>query len=173
MATHSEGVPAVLEDTLEGFPDLIPALLDRLARAENEAARVMLPSVLHASFEQNVPRALDTCRRLVADGGAVGVRAVAQALQKHIPDPSVQEAGALALARALSNHTDPVVRAGVLGMAVSMLHTSKDTALELLTSVPFGETGSVPYRLWWAFTMDGVLSWEQLTDTQRAFSWPS
>jgi transcriptional regulator with XRE-family HTH domain len=169
LASHSEGVPAVLEDTLEGFPDLIPALLDRLARAENEAARVMLPSVLHASFEQNVPRALDTCRRLVADGGAVGVRAVAQALQKHIPDPSVQEAGALALARALSNHTDPAVRAGVLGMAVSMLHSSKDTALELLTSVPFGETGSVPYRLWWAFTMDGVLSWEQLTDTQRTF----
>jgi transcriptional regulator with XRE-family HTH domain len=169
LASHSEGVPAVLEDILEGSPDLIPTLLDRLARTEKEAARVMLPSVLHALFDQNVHRALDTCRRLVADGGTVGVRAVAQAIQKFIPDPSVQEAGALELAHTLSNHTDPAVRAGVIDMAVSMLHTSKDTALELLTSVPFGETGAAPYRLWWAFTMDGLVSWEQLTNAQRTF----
>ncbi|MFI1361276.1 helix-turn-helix domain-containing protein [Streptomyces sp. NPDC020898] len=169
LASHSEGVHTVLKEALGRFPDLVPALLDRLARAEEETARAMLPSVLHASFEQNVPRTVDTCRVLVADGGTVGVRAVAETLQKHIPEPSVQEAGALALARALASHPDPTVRAGVLGMAVSMLHTSKDTALNLLTSVPFGETGAVPYRLWWAFTMDGLLSWEQLTDSQRDY----
>jgi len=169
LADHSEGVHAVLKETLDEFPALVPALLDRLARAEEGAARAMLPAVLHASFEQDAPRTLDTCRALVDDGGAVGVRAVAEALQKYIPEPSVQEAGALALARALANHPDPTVRAGVIGMAVSMLPTSKDMALDLLTSVPFGETGVVPYRLWWAFTMDGLLSWEQLTDSRHRF----
>ncbi|MEW2559680.1 helix-turn-helix domain-containing protein [Streptomyces griseorubiginosus] len=169
LASHSEGVHVVLKEALQECPDLVPALLDRLARAEEGAARVMLPSVLHASFEQDVLRAMDTCRELVADGGAVGVQAVSEALQKYIPEPSVQEAGALALARALADHPDPMVRAGVLGMAVSMLPTSKDEALGLLTSVPFGETGAVPYRLWWAFTMDRLLSWDQLTDSQRSY----
>ncbi|MFL1901186.1 helix-turn-helix domain-containing protein [Streptomyces tauricus] len=169
LASHSEGVHAVLKEALERFPDLVPALLDRLARAEEGAARVMLPSALHASFEQDAPRTVGTCRRLINDGETVGVRAVSEALQKHIEESSVQEAGALALAYALANHTDPTVRAGVLGMAVSMVRTSKDSALGLLTSVQFGETGVVPYRLWWAFTMDGLLSWEQLTDTQRRF----
>ncbi|MFG2885326.1 helix-turn-helix domain-containing protein [Streptomyces sp. NPDC048297] len=169
LASHSEGAHVVVKEALQGFPDLVPALLDRLARAEEGAARVMLPSVLHASFEQDVPRTMATCRGLVADGRTVGVRAVTEALQQYIPEPSVREAGALALARALADHSDPTVRAGVLGMAVSMLPTSKDTALELLTSVPFGETGAAPYRLWWAFTMDRLLSWDQLTDSQRSF----
>jgi transcriptional regulator with XRE-family HTH domain len=169
LAEHSEGVHAVLKEALVEFPDLTSALMDRLGRAEEGAVRVMLPTVLHASFGQDVSHAVDTCRRLVADGGSAGVWAVTQVLQEFIQEPSVQEAGALELAHALAEHPDPSVRAGVLGMAVSMLRTSKDAALELLTSVPFGETGVVPYRLWWAFTMDGVLSWQELTDSQRAF----
>ncbi|MFI2036145.1 helix-turn-helix domain-containing protein [Streptomyces bottropensis] len=169
LAEHSEGVHVVLKEALVEFPDLIPALLDRLGRAEEGTVRVMLPTVLHASFAQDVPHAVDSCRRLVADGRSAEVWAVTQVLQEFIQQPSVQEAGALELAHSLADHPDPAVRAGVLGMAVSMLRTSKDAALELLTSVPFGETGAVPYRLWWAFTRDGLLSWHNLTDSQRAF----
>lgn len=169
LANHSEGAHAVLKEALTEFPDLTPALLDRLVSAEEGTVRVMLPTVLHASFGQDVPRTVDTCRRLVADGRSAAVWAVTQALQEFIQEPSVQEAGALELARALVDHADPAVRAGVLGMAVSMLRTSKDAALELLTSVPFGETGAVPYRLWWAFTKDGLLSWQDLTVSQRTF----
>lgn len=169
LANHSEGVHTVLNEALTEFPDLVPALIDRLARAEEATVRVMLPTVLHTSFGQDVSHAVDTCRRLVSDGRPAEILAASQALQDVIQESSVQEAGALELARALADHPDPTVRAGVLGMAVSMLPTSTDLALELLTSVPFGETGVVPYRLWWAFTLDGLLSWQDLTDSQRVF----
>ncbi|MEU1891190.1 helix-turn-helix domain-containing protein [Streptomyces pristinaespiralis] len=169
LADHSEGVHAVLDDALKECPDLIPSLLEQLVRAGELTVRLMLPTVLQASFGEDVSSAVDICRRLVADGTPAGVWAVTQALQAFIQESSVQEAGALDLARALTGHSDPTVRSGVLGMAVSMLRTSKDTALELLTSIPFGETGAVPYRLWSAFTMDGPLSWQDLTDSQRSY----
>lgn len=169
LAQHSGGVHAVLKKALSELPDLAPALLDRLACAQDGTVSAMLPTVLYASFTQDVRHAVTTCRRLVADGSSTEVGAVAQALQEFIQEPSVQEAGALELAHALTDHPDPAVRAGVLGMAVSMVRTSKDAALELLTSVRFGETGVAPYRLWWAFTMDGLLSWQDLTSPQREF----
>ncbi|HLL37653.1 MAG TPA: helix-turn-helix domain-containing protein [Streptomyces sp.] len=169
FAAHSEGVHAVLKEALVQLPDLTSALMDRLGRAEEGTVRVMLPTVLHASFGQDMSDAVGTCRRLVADGGSAAVWAVTQVLQEFIQEPAVQEAGALELAHTLADHPDPGVRAGVLGIALSLLRTSKDAALELLTSVPFGETGAVPYRLWWAFTMDGLLSWKDLTNSQRAF----
>lgn len=169
LATHSEGAHAVLKDALHELPDLISALLGRLPRAEEGVVRLMLPAVLDASFAQDMTRSVDTCRRLVADGGSAEVWAVTQALQEFIEEPGVQEAGALKLAHALANHSDPAVRADVLGIAVSLLRTSKDAALELLTSVPFGEEKAVPHRLWWAFTMDGLLSWQDLTIPQHAF----
>ncbi|WP_264201620.1 helix-turn-helix domain-containing protein [Streptomyces antimicrobicus] len=169
LAHHSEGVRTVLDEALSESPDLVPALLDRLAHAEEGAVQVMLPTVLHASFGLDVPRAVETCRRLVADGSAAEVLAATQALQNVIHETSVQEAGALDLARALADHPAPTVRAGVLAMAVSLLRTSRELALELLTSVPFGDTGAVPYRLWWAFTMERLLSWQDLTSAQRVF----
>lgn len=167
LDSHSEGVHTVLKETLTELPGLVPALLGQLPSAEDRTVRAMLPTVLHASFGQDVSHAVETCRRLVADGRSAGVWAVAQVLQEFIQELSVQEAGALELARALADHSAPAVRAGVLGMAVSMLRTSKDTALELLTSVPFGETGAVPHRLWRAFTMDRLLSWQDLTGSRR------
>ncbi|TPQ18968.1 helix-turn-helix domain-containing protein [Streptomyces sporangiiformans] len=169
LAEHSEGVPAVLQDGMTGRPDLVPALLDRLAGAQEGVVRVVLPIVLRASFKQDMTRAVGSCRRLVTANRPAEVWAVTQALQEFIPETAVQEAGALELARSLASHTDPMVRAGVLSMAVSMLPNSKDTALQLLTSVPFGETGAVPHQVWWAFTMHGLLSWRDLTDSQREF----
>jgi transcriptional regulator with XRE-family HTH domain len=169
LTSHSEGVPRVIEEALAEMPDLIPALLSRLASADEGTVRAVLPTVLHVSFGLDVAAAMGACQRVVAAGESAGVWAVTQALQEFIQEPAVQEAGALALAHTLATHTDPAVRAGVLGMAVSLLRVSKDTALELLTSVPFGETGVAPYRLWWAFTMDGLLSWHDLTDAQRAY----
>jgi hypothetical protein len=169
LANHSEGVRAVLNEALTELPHLVTPLLNRLALAEEETVRTMLPTALQAVFGQDVSHAVDTCRRLVADGRSAEVLAATQTLQNVIQESSVQEAGALELSSALTDYPDPTVRAGVLGMAVSLLPTSRDTALELLTSVPFGESGVVPYRLWWAFTMDGQLSWRDLTDSQRVF----
>ncbi|MCM2389715.1 helix-turn-helix domain-containing protein [Streptomyces albipurpureus] len=169
LTRHSEGVHAMLDVILRKAPDTIPPLLDLLGSSAEGTVGVMLPTALRAAFEADLADSMDICRRLAADGNPAEVLAVTQALQATIMKPEVQEGGALELAQALANHPDPAVRAGVLGVAVPMLRTSKDMALELIASVPFGETGAVPHRLWWAFTLEGLLSWRDLTNAHRAF----
>ncbi len=166
---HSQGVVMFVQEAVTQVPELVPALLERLTGAQEDAVRMVLPTVLRASFEQDMPRAMEICRQLVTDGRPADVWAATRALQEFIPQTAMQETGALALARSLTGHTDPMVRAEVLSMAVSMLRTSRDTALKLLTSVPFGKSGTVPHQLWWAFTTHGLLSWRDLTDPQREF----
>ncbi|MFJ8757341.1 helix-turn-helix domain-containing protein [Streptomyces cyaneofuscatus] len=166
---HAGGARMLVRDAATEFPELIPALLDQLVGATEETTRALLPTVLHALFEQDMQHALGTCKQIATDGRQSQVWAVTQALQPFMPETAVQEAGGLDLARSLAEHTDPMVRAGVLAMAVTMLRTARDTALTLLTSVPFGESGAVPHQVWWAFTVHGLLSWRDLTEKQRAY----
>jgi transcriptional regulator with XRE-family HTH domain len=169
LAKHSEGVHMTLDEVLAELPEMATPLLNQLVAAEDDTITIMLPAVLQALLQQDDRHAVSVCRRLVDDGNPAAAWAVAQSLRSFIKEPSVQDAGGLELARTLVCHSDPAVQAGALDMAVSLLGTSKDTALELLTSVPFGETGVVPRRLWWVFTADGLVSWQDLTEFQRSF----
>ncbi|MBB1261521.1 helix-turn-helix domain-containing protein [Streptomyces alkaliterrae] len=167
LADHSEGVRALLKEATREAPDLFPALLDELADAQEGTVRVMLPPVLAASFETNALRAVETCRRIIADGSSVEAWSVTKALQEWVSQTSAGTADVLDVTRALSEHSDPVVRAGALNVAVAMLRTARDAALALLTSDPLIEAGPLPDRFWSAFTTDGLLSWNDLTNTQR------
>ncbi|MFI1952982.1 helix-turn-helix domain-containing protein [Streptomyces xinghaiensis] len=166
---HSEGIRGVVHAALTVIPELITALLAELAHADDNTVRAMLPTVLQVSFDQDATGTLDICRRLIAGNRSADVWAVSQALHASMPRAAVPKTGALDIARALANHPDPTVGARVLDMAVSLLPTAKEAALELLSTVPFGTTGAIAHQLWWAFTTDRMLSWRELPPPLREF----
>jgi transcriptional regulator with XRE-family HTH domain len=165
---HCQGVQSFLTEALDEIPGLAGALVQRLMHANDDTVRLALPAVLRSWVERDVVTALGSCRQVVSGGSPVHLQAVMEAFRECIPEIAHQDE-ALGLVRSLATHPDPWVRVGVLNVAASLLHSSRDQALELVTSVPFADVPAELHHLWWAFTVDGLLSWSDLTAPTREF----
>lgn len=137
-----------------------PAALDVL--------RELVPVALSMLAESLPAEAMSLARALVDTPSVVDARAVAHAFGFGRGNRTTLLDGEADLLRDLITHADPHVRRLAVSAARLLGDNHKELAMQLVTSVRFGDSTKLAAEVAALLTTSSNVPWKQLTDTQTA-----